>query len=238
MDIIKAIEVENQYLASRIKGEYPFHLIDKIKECGFETLAEYFVTKKEYMFKQLEFKYIEKAPSECIAEFFRMMEARETGLVFIDSNETFVFSGENKPYDKEYCEVNNIPIYPLYTPGGAIVSTRGDFSIGICVPDTVCMDVKFILNHLASIFRQYVANVEVDGNDILLNGGKICGSVVYHQNGMFCFAAHFSFNDNSELIERICGGISGSVKPTSKIKGLTVDIFKKELRAWLQTNSI
>lgn len=237
MDIIKAIETEKQYLECRMKGEYPFHLVDKIRECGFETLDEYFAAKQTYEFGQLEFEYIEKAPSECIAEFFRMMDDKETGVVFIDSNETFVFSGGSKPYDEEYCETNNIPVYPLYTPGGAIVSTIGDFSIGITTPASVCSDVQFVLDGLKAIFDKYMSDVETNGNDILLNGNKICGSVGYHQNDMFCFAAHFSFNNNSELVNKICGN-SGSVKPISKIEGLTVDMFKKELSAWLQVHSI
>ena len=235
MDIVKAIEIEKQYLKSRMKGEYPFHLVDKIKDCGFETLDEYFATKRIYEFEQLEFKCIEKIPSECITEFFRMMENKETGVVFIDSNETFVFSGGSKPYDEKYCEENNIPVYPLFTPGGAIVSSKGDFSIGICIPETVCSDASFILYGLKAIFDKYMSNIEVNGNDILFDGKKICGSVGYHQNGMFCFASHFSFNDNFELIKKICGN-SGSVKPTSKIEGLTPDMFREELVVWLQAH--
>ena len=38
-DIIKAIEIEKHYLECRMKNEYPFNLIDKIKECGFENLG-------------------------------------------------------------------------------------------------------------------------------------------------------------------------------------------------------
>ena len=129
------------------------------------------------------------------------MNAKDTGVVFIDSDETFVFSGESKPYNAEFCKANNIPIYPLYTRGGAIVSTNGDFSIGICFPENVGADVDYMLSKLKSIFGKYVQGVTVKGNDLLLNGNKICGSIMYHQNGMKCFAGHFSFKDNSELIE-------------------------------------
>lgn len=237
MDIIKAIEFEKHYLECRMKGEYPFHLVDKVRECGFATLDQYFTAKQKYEFDQLKFEYIEKAPSECIDYFFRMMEEKQTGVVFIDSTETFVFSGGSKPYDEAYVTEHSIPVYPLYTTGGAIVSTPGDFSIGICMPETVCSDVRFILDGLQAIFSKHINNVTVDGNDILIDGKKICGSVGYHQNGMFCYASHFSFNDNSELIEKICG-VSGSVKPVSKIEGLTADTFKEEVRTWVQANSI
>ena len=232
-DIVKAIEKEKEYLAYRMEGLEPFHLVDAIKECGFDSLDKYFKTKTEYLFNILNFAYIEKAPSECIDYFFQMMNEKKTGVVFIDSNETFVFSGESKPYNAEYCEANNIPVYPLYTRGGAIVSTEGDFSIGICYPEINAIDVQFILGKLKEIFSETMSNVEVSGNDILLDGKKICGSIMYRQNEMKCFACHFSFKDNSELIKQICG-VSSSVKIPTTIDGLPVDMFKKAVREWLR----
>lgn len=232
-DIVKAIAKEKEYLSYRMKGEEPFHLIDAVKECGFDNLTDYFEAKTEYNFDKLTFAYIKKSPAECIDYFFQMMDTKEIGVVFIDSTETFVFSGESKPYNAEFCETNNIPVYPLYTKGGAIVSTEGDFSIGICFPEYVEVEVQFILSKLKDIFSKYMSNVTVNGNDILLNGEKICGSIMYHQNGMKCFACHFSFKDNSGLIEKICN-VSGSVKAPTAIDGLTVEMFKKELSEWLR----
>lgn len=231
-DILKAMAKEDEYLVYRRKGEEPFHLVDAVKEYGFESLADYFKAKTEYTFNKLPFSFVEKKPSECIDYFFTMMNTKDTGVVFIDSDETFVFSGESKPYNAEFCEANNIPIYPLYAKGGAIVSTEGDFSIGICFPEYVGVDVFFILDKLKGIFSKYMSEVKVNNNDLLLNGNKICGSIMYHQNGMKCFACHFSFKDNAELIEKICN-ISGSIKTPTVINGLTVPQFKEELRGWL-----
>lgn len=235
-DIVKAIEKEKTYLSHRMKGEEPFHLVDAIKECGFSSLEEYFSAKTERTFNGLTFSIIEKKPRECIDYFFQMMDRKESGVVFIDSDETFVFSGESKPYNAEFLEANNIPIYPLYTKGGTIVSTEGDFSIGICFPENTGVDVYFILSKLKEIFSEYMENVEVSGNDILLNGSKICGSIMYHKNGMKCFACHFSFNDNSELIGKICS-VAGSIKTPTVINGLTVEQFKKAVGAWLRVPS-
>lgn len=232
-DLEKAIKKEKEYLSYRMKGEEPFHFIDAVKECGFESIDEYFRAKSEDKFNNLNFTYIEKKPSECINYFFEMMERQETGVVFIDSDETFVFSGDSKPYNEDYCKENNIPVYPLYTGGGAIVSTVGDFSIGLCYPASIGVDNYFILNKLRQIFSKYMKNVEVKGNDILLNGEKICGSIMYHRYGMKCFAAHFSFVNHPELIEKICG-VSGSIKVPTIIAGLNVSLFKNEVRLWLR----
>lgn len=233
MDIVKAIEKEQEYLSYRRNGEEPFHLVDAIKECGFDSLEDYFTAKRNYQFAKLNFDYAEVDPSEAIAEIFRMMESQETKVLFVPSVRTFVFSGESKPYDEEYCAEHNIPVYPLYTKGGAIVSTAGDFSVVICMPDSVCSEVDYILEGMKKLMRPFMPAVEVVGNDLIVDGGKICGSVGYRQNGMFCFAAHFSFKDNSELIEKICN-ISGSIKTPTVIRGLTVPMFKQELREWLR----
>ena len=79
---------------------------------------------------------------------------------------------------------------------------------------------------------KYMKNVTVNGNDILVDGNKICGSILYHKNHMKCFACHFSFKDNSELIDKICN-VSGSVKVPSCVNNLSVDAFKNELKDWL-----
>lgn len=232
MNIVKAIEKEQEYLSYRRKGKEPFHLVDAIKEYGFDSLEEYFSAKRDYQFLRLKFDYAEVDPSEAIAEIFRMIDAHETKVLFVPSTRTFVFSGESKPYDEEYCKEHDIPVYPLYTRGGAIVSTAGDFSVVICMPDSVCCEVDYILEGMKKLMLPFMPTVEVVGNDLMVDGGKICGSVGYRQNGMFCFAAHFSFKDNSELIEKICG-ISGSIKTPTVIRGMTVPIFKQELREWL-----
>lgn len=236
-DILKAIAKEKEYLGYRRRGEEPFHLVDAVKECGFATLSDYFNAKMEHSFDKLTFTYIEKPPRECIDYFFRMMDAKETGVVFIDSDEAFVFSGDSKPYDEAYCKEHNIPVYPLYTKGGAIVSTPGDFSIGLCYPASEGVGVQFILSKLRGIFSKHMAKVTVVGNDILVDGMKICGSVMYRQNGMKCFAAHFSFNDNSELIENICA-ISGSIKVPTAIDGMTVAMLKEAVKEWLRVPTI
>lgn len=232
-DIAKAIEKEKEYLSYRMKSEEPFHLVDAIKECGFGSLEQYFKEKAEYEFGRLTFTYNEKRPCEAIEYIFKMMDEKKTELVFVPSDETFVYSGASKPFDVEYCETNNIPVYPLYTSGGAIVSTIGDFSVVMCYPASTGADVGYLLEHFKAIFDKKMQGVEVNGNDLLLGGGKICGSVMYSQNGMSCFAGHFSFEDHSELIEKICG-VSGSVKTPSVIDKMTVDEFKKAVKAWLR----
>ena len=230
-ELLKAMEIEQEYLAYRMKDEEPYHLADKIKEFGYADLTEYFNEKREYEFSQLSFDYIEKQPSECINEVLRMINEKVTGVLFVDTDEPFVFCGDGCDYDAEYCEENGIAIYPIFTKGGCIVSSKGDFSLGICVPSNSFVNLTYILKNIADILRKYTNEVAVDGNDILINGKKVIGSATYNQNGMFMFVAHVSFVDNFTIVECICK--KPMIKQVGNITCLSRDEFKQEVTSWL-----
>lgn len=234
-DIVRAIAKEQEYISHRMKGEEPFHLVDAVREFGFESLEEYFYAKRSHIFGSLEFRYMEKEADVCMANLFRMMSEKETTISFTDTNYPLVYLGESKPYNEEFCKENNITVLPLYTAGGAIVSSVGDLSTGICFPDNLGIDDKFILSKLRDILGKYMDNVTVNGNDLLVDGKKICGSSKYVQNGMLLFVAHFSFADSSELIKNICEveGVQ-SVKEPTYITGISRADFKREVAEWLK----
>lgn len=229
--LTQAMEVEKIYLAHRMKGEEPFHLVDKITELGFSSLAEYFAEKKDYLFDSLNFAYINKSPAECIEEVLRMIEDKVTGVLFVDTEEHFIFCGNGCEYDVEYCGANGVSVYPIFTNGGCIVSSPGDFSVGICFPDNVDVGVPYILEHIADILGRHMDGVEVSGNDVLIGGRKVLGSASYNQNGMFMFVAHVSFTDSSALVEKICK--KEAVKEPWYIDGMSREEFKQEVSEWL-----
>lgn len=232
-DIVKAIEKEREYLSYRMKGEEPYHLVDAIKELGFESLDEYFNAKRDYEFSQIQFEVVETSPSDCISEGLRLLDNEITGAVIVECDHTFVFSGDTKPFDEEYCNTNDIPIYPLYTRGGTMVNSTGDFAFGVCVPASVVSKPQYFLRKIAALLSELMPNIAVEDNDIMLNGCKVCGTTGYTRNGMYLFIADFSFSDKSELIEKICS-VSNSIKPVSYINGTSASVFKGELKKWLK----
>lgn len=236
-DINKAIEYEKEYQAARVNGEYPFHLVDKIKECGFESIKEYHELKKTHQFEQLNFEYIETNPRECLKDVFKVMALGKTCFLFSDTDETFVFNG-NANYNQDYCLNHNIPIYPIQTSGGTIVSSKGDLSFGVCCPKTNGIDRNYVLNGLKNVLQKHTAAiVTVDGNDILVGDKKVIGSASYWQNNVFMFVCHISFCDNTELISNIC--ITSKVgKTVGYIDFMTREEFKQGVSEWLLTNSI
>lgn len=236
-DIVKAIEVEKEYLEYRMKGEEPFHLVDKIKECGFETLAKYFEDKSKYEFKYLTFEVIETTPFEAIAEVLETIAKKKTAVLFADTESTLVWNGEGSEFNEEYCIENSIPVLPLQTKGGTIVSTAGDLNIGICVPETLGKNSRLILSGFVDIFRKHTdKEVIVDGNDILIDGFKVLGSSIYNANGMFMFITPVSLSEKSDLIETICLKKSGKIQ--KHIEFMDSETLKREVSEWLQVRSI
>lgn len=239
-DIEKAVVREEEYLSFRMKGKEPFHLIDAIKECGFKSLEEYFTAKREYKFANQRFEFIVKEPSNCIDEGLRLLDTKTPGVVFVDCDETFVYAGTSKPYNEVYCEENNIPVYPLHTAGGAIVGVAGDFSMGICVPQCIGANSKFMLDKFKTLLSKHLSVIEIDGNDVLQNGMKIVATTSYEKNGMFLFIAHFSFSEREELIGNICVNTFSRLRTREKIpyfiEDMTREQLKQEVSEWLQVH--
>lgn len=232
-DILKAIDIENVYLEYKLSNATPpYQLVDEIKRYGFESLEEYFDNKKEYEFSKLTFTIKNIPSSECLTEGLRMLDEKDVGIFFSDTEDIIVYSCNSKPCNKKYCQENNIIVYDnLPVGGGAIVSNKGDFVLGLCIPDNLNISSHFILNKIAYILDKYMDNVEVIDNDILVNGGKVCGMTYLRNNGMIIYLAHFSFSDKSKLIESIChdGIDNGAVKRPSYISNMDKDILKMEV---------
>lgn len=238
-DIIKAIEVEKNYLEHRMKNEEPFHLVDAIKDCGFDTLESYFAEKNKYQFKQFQFAYTEVSQEDIVSEAVRILTNKLVGVWSADSEKTCVFNGfaGMESFNADYCIENNIPVFPLLANGGTIVHQSGDYSWGVACPDSFHIDARFLLTELKDILQKHTRGiVSVSGNDILVNGKKVCGSTTYNRNGIFLFIAYFSFNDKSELIEKICNKQSN--KAPGYIDFITREDFKQEVLQWLTTKSI
>lgn len=231
-DIEKAMTKEQEYLSYRMNNKEPFHLVDAIKEYGFNSLNEYFTAKKEYEFRQIKFAYEEGSPENCLSKVFATIANGETKFSFMLSDKTFVFNCSDD-FNEEFCQVNNIPVYQTKTKGGTIVSTAGDVSFCICAPASMDMNADYILTHIATILSKYMDGIVINGNDILRDGKKVLGCAFYEQNNMFALVAHVSFNDNSELIANICRKPKSGKAPGYLIN-ITPEQFRQEVLEWLQ----
>ena len=234
-NIQKAIEIERQYIDLRLSGLEPFPLFEEIEKLGFSSLEDYFENKRSYLFKQIDFNYVEEPMPNGVSEIFKMVKTNEPGILFVDWEDTFVVSGNEglETLNKDYCEENDITIFPLHTGGGTIVGSKGDFSFGVCCPRDIVDDSDFILNHVRDILHRHTdLAVTVNRNDICVDGKKICGSANYAFKDVFMVIMHFSFNDWSNLISNICT-TNKIGKNVSFVDFVAKDEFKQEVLEWL-----
>jgi hypothetical protein len=165
------------------------------------------------------------------------LEAKKTAVLFAVTDKTLVWNGNGGSYNAEYCEECGIPIYPLYTEGGTIVSTPGDLNIGICLPRTVELNAKYILEGFAKIFRKYTYKfVEVVGNDVLVGGVKVLGSSVYEKEGQLMLITPVSMSEKEQLICEI--SLKHSTKQPGHIDFMTSTQLRLEIEEWLQIHYI
>jgi hypothetical protein len=235
-DIVKAMAKEQEYLEYRKKGEEPFHLVDAVKECGFDDLNDYFNEKTRYKLAQLPFEIIETTPARAIADVMDCIDNKKSAVLFAVTPYTLIWNGTNSPFNEIYCEEHKIPIYPLYTGGGTIVSTFGDLNIGICVPRSAGVDSAYFLNGIANILRHFTnQTISVDRNDVLVGGKKILGSSAYTTSDMFVFITPISMSEKNDLIDCIC--IKKSSKAPSHINFMNANTLREEVEEWLQVRS-
>lgn len=234
-DIIKAIEIEKIYLQHRARGEEPFHLIDKIKECGFNDLSDYFYAKQQHDFIKNPFIEINaKSPKDCVEDIFDVIINKKNSVIFVDIDYTLVWTQLNSGCDTNYCKENKIPIIPVGAKGdGTLVSTPGDFGIGICVYKNENFNLSYFVNEFVKIFKKYTDKEIVNqGNDIMYNGKKICGFTYYDDNNMFMIISPISFSEKSDLVTKICTNKT-QTKEVGYIDFMTREELRMEVKRWL-----
>lgn len=232
-DIVKAIEKEKEYLQYRMKGEEPFHLVDAVKECGFESLSEYFEEKRNYEFNSMKFNIVETSTLNSIVEVLKAITSQKPTVVMVDIDQTVIFPRKDAEYNKEYCLSNGIPILPVQANGnGTLVSTAGDLGVGICVPKIKGATYEYILDGFINIFRKYTdRNVENEGNDIMIDGKKVCGFAFYETKYVIMAITPISFSDKAELIKNIC--LKKQQKTPSYIDFMSRETLRQEVSKWL-----
>jgi lipoate-protein ligase A len=74
----------------------------------------------------------------------------------------------------------------------------------------------------------------VEGNDILVNGEKVMGSMQRQIGSTTVWAAQFSFAEHDELIGRICKKEMKKHPAIFHKDSLTKEVLEREVLRWLQ----
>lgn len=233
-DIIGAIEKEKEYISYRMKGEEPYHWVDAVKEFGFETLGEFHMAKQEYELSLIDFKLVKTSTMLAMTEVLKAVASKEPTVILVDIDQTVVFPRNDAEYDKEYCIEHNIPILQVPSNGnGALVSLAGDLGLGICIPKPSNITVEYLLGGVIKILQKHTnKTVYNEGNDIMVDGKKVCGFAFVDTPDVFMAMSPISLVEKSDLISTIC--LKKRQKTPSYIDFVDRKTFKQEVLEWLQ----
>lgn len=231
-DIINAIKEEKKYIIDR-KNSHNTSLLSRLAPYGYSDLTEYFNDKREYLFNQWipEVTYIDV--KTLTTELEKAVREEKYGIYISISDGLYAFHGSDV-IDYDLCKSLDVCVAELFHQGGTIIGSNADLGIEIVAPIDLGLDCSYILNKFHEIISKYIDNVIIDGNDILVNGEKVMGSMRRNVGNTFVWAAQVSFADYSDIISQVCN--KQSIKKPSHIDStlLTRDMLEEEVLAWLQ----
>lgn len=205
-DIARAIEQEKIYLALKESGA-EVKVFDFIGPCGYSDINEFYWDKQLYLLKTTPYVNEEEPyiTLDFTTKYFQNKTPAFLWTITCPTMYAFV-PNEFTDFDK-LRQYGLEPIRIGYSAqNGIIISADGDLRIFLIYPGNLEIRSDHFLGFFRDFLFSYYPNIEVNKNDILVNGKKVLGSVqIPHMSGMGVFVAQVSFSDQSELIKKICG---------------------------------
>ena len=214
------------------ESDYEKFLVE-LRRMGFATVSDYENAKKKYFIAT----WIPEVYRVDISEYAAVTEdaiiSGKYGIYISQGDGIHAYHG-NQPIDYELCEKLGVRVVELGYIGGTILGSAADLSIIFVAPVDLGYTHEMIISKYLEAISKYVPGTTVDGNDILVDGNKVCGSMTRTVGNSYVWAAQVSFADYSEYIAQICS--KPPVKTPSFIdsKQLTRDTLEKEIVSWLR----
>ena len=229
--ICEAMHEEKLYVADRLNS-INTSLIDRLKPYGYETLDEYFYEKREYYFHEWkpEVYYIDV--KTLTTELENAVQNGKYGIYISTTDGLYAFHGSDA-IDYKLCDELGVTVAELYHNGGTIIGSAEDLGIEIIAPSYIGLTSEYILKKFYDIISRYESDTVIAGNDILVNGEKVLGSMSRSVGNTFVWAAQISFGEHDDLIKKICS--KKSIKKAGRMSPdkITRDGFEKEVLRWL-----
>lgn len=232
-NLVNAIRVEqfilNNNNSAFYEVEFPIHL----KENGYNDFQEYTKEKREFLFKEWvpEVYYVDITDYAEVTE--NAIKNGDYGIYISVGKGIHAYHG-NVEIDYELCKELGVQVVELNYEGGTIIGSAKDLSIIVVFPAIMSMEHSIIINKFKEILDKYIEGISINGNDILLNGNKVSGSMTRQVGNSFVWAAQVSFADYSEYIEKICN--KPAIKTPAYIDSslITRNELEKEICLWLR----
>lgn len=211
---------------------------DQILALGYKDIEEFFNEKAIHEMQETLRDDLYSTPMDELAYMVNtVLKNHDHGIISIYTDETCVCHGDNqaKTLNEEYCLEHNIPIYPYNSFGGNIVATPEDYGVLFVLPQSIDVSAKLILENITEILAKYFEDVEIQGNDILIDGKKVAGSGSFGNDEIFVMMLYFSMSDKGDLVYNICGEpVTGKTAGYIDPAILPGEQLKSEVLSWLQ----
>ncbi len=225
-----AMQAEQQYLTAKLAGEA---VALDLTPYGYAELEDYFADKRDYRLRHCGVAVQETTMAGIAGRVEAAVQSGTPSLWIPTAESVFVWHGSDA-LDRELCAELFVRVYDMNYIGGTIVSGPEDLSFALIVPEGIDISTSYMLSKIKGIMDGYLGDVVIDGNDILVGGKKVLGSMNRRVNGVYVFACQISYADRSEYISRLC------TKPVVKTPGcvdgarLPKSVLKNEVIACLQ----
>lgn len=231
-DIYGAMAAEAAYVHNRTEGLETAPLSEALAEYGYLCLDDYFAEKRDTQVRSMPYEVYTGDMTSIPDAITQAVKAKKPSIFWPSCSRLFVWHG-NDTLDVDLCGELGIDVLDMGYRGGTIVSGPEDFSFGVLLPETVDVEAGYFLSMLQAIFNNHGVSAEVDGNDILIDGRKVAGSMSFRKQKLFFFGCQISFSDHADLVEILCN------KKSSKTPGfvppeLSKEVLMSEVMAWLR----
>ena len=207
--------------------------LTELRRMGFADIVDYEIAKKKLFIAT----WVPEVYRVDISEYAAVTEDAiingKYGIYISQGEGVHAYHG-NQPIDYELCESLGVRVVELGYEGGTILGSAADLSIIIVAPVDIGYKHEMIISKYLEIISKYVPGTTVDGNDVLVNGDKVCGSMNRTVGNSYVWAAQVSFADYSEYISQICSKQSGKQPSYIDSKLLTRDTLEAEILSWLR----
>lgn len=233
-DIKGAIQAEDRYLLERLAFENDVSIYDFLAPYGYTSLDEYQKDKKDFVLTQSGM-IIYLTDMLAIEDRVEAHVRAQVPSVFIPTAECqFAWVGVRDEIDMSLFEQYGVRPYNMRYIGGTIISGPEDFSIAIITPSVYGLTCNYYTERIGEFLSKYFDNVEVTGNDILIDGKKIAGAVSREVNDVFLFATQISFKDRTEVINVLCPPHGDKTPGCIDSSVLSRDELQAEILSWFE----
>ena len=224
-DIQLAYKAEQKYLKEG--GD----LVNMLNVYGYGNLEEYFSDKNDYLLKRYEFvNHYLTNDKDLLNRIKQSIINQEYGFWTLDASYTFACVGSD-PIDYDLAEKLGVKVFDIGYGGGTIISSPKDVACLFMYPLVSTVDTDFFFNKLMKFLNSKSSKFIRDNNDVMFDGKKVIGTSELTQDKLKVFCIVASFNDNSEIIEKLC---PPKVKKPGIIPGdiLTKKELEMEIASW------